>query len=271
MTDRYGVIGHPISHSKSPVIHRLFAAQTGEDMSYDAFDVAPEDLEARLKALAREGIRGLNVTVPHKATVAQLVDQLTDRAHLAQAVNTVIVDADGRLDGDNTDGVGLLTDLRDNLGVRLKGARILILGAGGATRGIVPALLGSGPAQLCIANRNIERARELATHFERLGSIATHRFEELAGPAYDLVINATAAGLQGDVPPIPATTIGPETTCYDLSYAMTGTPFIGWARRLGARQAWQGWGMLVEQAAEAFFIWRGVRPDTRPVLDKLPI
>ncbi|CAG0944640.1 shikimate dehydrogenase [Gammaproteobacteria bacterium] len=270
MTDRYGVIGHPIGHSKSPVIHRLFAAQTGEDLSYEAIDIRPEDLGVRLKALAKEGLRGFNVTVPHKEAVARLVDQLTDRAHLAGAVNTVIIAADGRLDGDNTDGVGLLTDLTSNLGLQLKGRRLLVLGAGGATRGIVPALLGSGPAEFCIANRNVERAREVAGHFERLGAIRACRFDELPAGPWDLVINATAAGLQGGVPPVPEAVIGPDTACYDLSYAMTDTPFVGWARRLGAKQAWQGWGMLVEQAAEAFFIWRGVRPDTRPVRAKLP-
>jgi shikimate dehydrogenase len=252
------------------VIHRLFAAQTGEDMTYDAFDVAPAELEARLKAFAKEGIRGLNVTVPHKEMVARLVDQLTDRAHLAGAVNTVIIAADGRLDGDNTDGVGLLTDLTVNLGVTLKDARILILGAGGATRGIIPALLGSGPRDLCVANRNVDRARDVAGHFERLGAVAACSFDQLSGAPYDLVINATAAGLQGGVPPLPEAMVGHGTVCYDLSYAMADTPFVGWARRVGARHAHQGWGMLVEQAAEAFFIWRGVRPDTQPVRAKLP-
>ncbi len=270
MTDRYGVIGHPIGHSKSPIIHRLFAAQTGEDLSYEAFDVAPEALESRLRAFAAEGLRGLNVTVPHKEQVARLVDQLTDRAHLAGAVNTVTIAVDGRLDGDNTDGVGLLTDLTKNLDVRLADACVLVLGAGGATRGIVPALLGSGPHDLVVANRTLERARALASHFERLGSIAACRFDELAGRRFDLVINATSAGLQGSVPPFPAAMLTPETVCYDLSYAMADTPFVAWARSHGVQHAHQGWGMLVEQAAEAFFIWRGVRPDTTPVRAKLP-
>ncbi len=270
MTDRYGVIGHPIGHSKSPVIHRLFAAQTGEDLSYEAFDVPPEALESRLRAFAGEGLRGLNVTVPHKEQVARLVDQLTDRAHLAGAVNTVTIAVDGRLDGDNTDGVGLLTDLATNLEVQLEDARILVLGAGGATRGIIPALLGSGPRDLVVANRTLERARALASHFERLGAIAACRFDELAGRRFDLVINATSAGLQGGVPPFPASMLTPETVCYDLSYAMADTPFVAWARSHGVQHAHQGWGMLVEQAAEAFFIWRGVRPDTQPVRAKLP-
>ena len=270
MTDRYGVIGHPISHSKSPVIHRLFAEQTGEDISYEAFDVAPAELAARLRAFADEGLRGLNVTVPHKEHVAQLVDQLTDRAHLAGAVNTVTMAGDGRLDGDNTDGVGLLTDLTANLGVAVKDAAVLILGAGGATRGIVPALLGSGPRELIIANRTPDKAYALASHFEQLAPVGACRFDELDGPRFDLVINATSAGLAGEVAPFPASILSPATVCYDLSYAMSDTPFVAWARQHGVASAYQGWGMLVEQAAEAFFIWRGVRPDTRPVRKRLP-
>jgi shikimate dehydrogenase len=270
MTERYGVIGHPISHSKSPVIHRLFAAQTGEDLRYDAFDVAPEQLSEELRSFAEQGFRGLNVTLPHKERAAELVEQITDRAHLAGAVNTIIMSADGRLDGDNTDGVGLLADLTANLDVALKDKRILILGAGGATRGIVPALLGSGPRDLRIANRTLERARALAEHFDGLGKIMPCRFDELGGQRFDLVINATSAGLHGEMPPFPASILSRDTVCYDLSYAMADTPFIAWARQHGVRRAHQGWGMLVEQAAEAFFIWRGVRPDTKPVREKLP-
>jgi shikimate dehydrogenase len=270
MTDRYGVIGHPISHSKSPVIHRLFAAQTGEDISYEAFDITEPQLETRLPELVADGIRGLNVTVPHKEHVARIVHHLTDRAHLAGAVNTIVVAADGRLDGDNTDGVGLLTDLRVNLDLSLKGTHILVLGAGGATRGIVPALLGTGPEELRIANRTVERARELAGRFERLGPVGACRFDELGDQPFELVINATSAGLRGELPPFPPSIVTPDTVCYDLSYAMTDTPFVAWARHHGAKQVHQGWGMLVEQAAEAFFIWRGVRPETRPVRDKLP-
>ncbi len=270
MTDRYGVIGHPISHSRSPVIHRLFATQTGEDLRYEAFDVPPERLARQLKAFAEQGFRGLNVTVPHKEKIADLADQLTDRAHLAGAVNTIIIAADGRFDGDNTDGVGLLTDLTGNLDLTLKEAHILILGAGGATRGIVPALLGSGPRDLRIANRSVERARELAARFGKLGEIVPCRFDELDGEHFDLVINATSAGLHGEKPPFPESILTPDTVCYDLSYAMADTPFVGWTKQHGVKRSHQGWGMLVEQAAEAFFIWRGVRPDTGPVREKLP-
>jgi shikimate dehydrogenase len=270
MTDRYGVIGHPISHSKSPVIHRLFATQTGQDISYQAFDIAPEELERGVRGLVSGGIRGFNVTVPHKEPLAELVDHLTDRARLAGAVNTVIVSAGGELDGDNTDGVGLLTDLGQNLGVSLQATRILILGAGGATRGIVPALLDREPALLQIANRTVDRARALARHFASLGKVIACRFDELGGHDFDLVINATSAGLRGEVPPFPDSILRPDTICYDLSYAMAATPFLAWARSHGVQRAYQGWGMLVEQAAESFLLWRGVRPDTKAVRERLP-
>jgi len=270
MTDRYGVIGHPIAHSKSPVIHRLFAGQTGQDISYEAFDIAPEELDGQLRALIAAGIRGLNVTVPHKQAVARLCPRLSPRARLAGAVNTLIVAADGTLDGENTDGTGLVTDLRANLRARLAGTSILILGAGGATRGIVPALFEAGPREIVIANRTLDRAVQLAREFRALGTIAACGFAELAGSTYDLVINATSAGLQGDVPPFPASIAGPGTLCYDLSYAMQDTPFVAWAKASGAGRVAQGWGMLVEQAAESFRLWRGVRPDTRPVIARLP-
>lgn len=268
MTDRYGVIGHPIGHSRSPAIHRLFAAQTGEDIRYEAFDIAPDELEPRLRALIAEGLRGCNVTVPHKQAIARLVDESSERARLAGAVNTVTVRVDGTLHGDNTDGTGLLTDLAVNLRVPLAGSRVLILGAGGATRGIVPALLGAGIAGLHIANRTVARAEELATVFAKLAPIATSGFDALDGRHFDLILNATSAGLQGELPPFPPSIVTAASTCYDLSYAATDTPFIAWARRHGAGRVHDGWGMLVEQAAESFFIWRGVRPQTAGVRDR---
>jgi shikimate dehydrogenase len=270
MTDRYGVIGHPIGHSKSPVIHRVFAEQTGQDISYEAFDIAPEALEDRVRELVADGLRGFNVTVPHKEAIAALVDRSSERAELAGAVNTVTAGEDGALAGDNTDGVGLVTDLGVNLGIPLQGRRILILGAGGATRGIVPALLQASPEWLRVANRTPERARELADHFDSRGPISGCAFDELGAEPFDLVINATSAGLRGEVPPFPTTIVGGQTICYDLSYAMSDTPFVAWARARGAARVHQGWGMLVEQAAESFLIWRGVRPDTAPVRARLP-
>lgn len=270
MTDRYGVIGHPIAHSKSPVIHRLFAEQTEQDLSYEAFDIPPEELATRMRQLFAEGVRGLNVTVPHKTAVLAITSRLTSRAELAGAANTLVVHADGSVEGDNTDGAGLVTDLRQNLRMRLAGKRILILGAGGSTRGIVPALLDAKPRDIMVANRTAERSQELARDFRMLGRVLAAQFQELGGQRFDLVINATSAGLKGEVPPFPPSILGPETLCYDLSYAMQDTPFVAWARDNGAGRVCQGWGMLVEQAAESFFIWRGVRPDTKPILARLP-
>jgi shikimate dehydrogenase len=270
MTDRYGVIGHPIAHSKSPVIHRLFAEQTGQDISYEAFDIAPEELEDRVRALVGAGIRGLNVTVPHKQAVARLCVRLSPRARLAGAVNTLVVQASGVIEGENTDGTGLVNDLRGNLRARLAGTSILILGAGGATRGIVPALFEAGPREIVVANRTVDRAEQLAREFRALGTIAACGFADLEGGTWDLVINATSAGLHGEVPPFPRSIAGPGTLCYDLSYAMHDTPFVTWAKDHGAGRVAQGWGMLVEQAAESFRLWRGVRPDTRPVIARLP-
>ncbi|MBL8198530.1 MAG: shikimate dehydrogenase [Chromatiales bacterium] len=270
MTDRYGVIGHPIAHSKSPVIHRLFAEATGQDLVYEAWDIAPDELIERVRQLFAEGVRGLNVTVPHKTEVGRVASRLSSRAELAGAVNTLIVHADGTIEGDNTDGTGLVNDLRQNLRLRLAGTRILILGAGGATRGIVPALFETRPRDIVIANRTPEKARELARDFRLLGRILACQFQELGGQSFDLVINATSAGLHGELPPFPPSILGPETLCYDLSYSMHDTPFVNWAREHGAGRVSQGWGMLVEQAAESFYLWRGVRPDTKPIIAKLP-
>ena len=269
MTDRYGVIGHPIAHSRSPVIHQQFALQTGQDISYEAFDIAPEKLEKQLRSLIKKGLRGFNVTVPHKQAVAELADAVVGQAERAGAVNTVTVLDDGSMAGDNTDGIGLVRDLTDNLQLSVGGKLVLILGAGGATRGIVPALLDAEPAELRIANRTSERAEALVERFGDQGPVHACSFDALEDQPFDLVINATSAGLEGEVPPFPASIIGPETVCYDLSYAMKETPFVAWAREHGCTQVHQGWGMLVEQAAESFRIWRGIRPDTAPVLRRL--
>ncbi|MFQ5635042.1 MAG: shikimate dehydrogenase [Gammaproteobacteria bacterium] len=274
MTDRYGVIGHPVSHSKSPVIHTQFARQTGQDLVYEAIDITPADLPQTLDDLIRGGLKGLNVTVPHKRAVVDLMDDLSDRAQLASAVNTISTQDGGRLVGDNTDGFGLIRDLKRNLRFEILDADILILGAGGATRGIVPSLLEEDPRQIVIANRTVERAVELVDAFGEhgagLGDIAACRFDELGGRDFDLIINATSAGLDGDVPPFPASIIGADVTCYDLSYAMKPTPFLAWAREHGATRTHQGWGMLIEQAAASFRIWRDVQPDTKPILANLP-
>ena len=274
MTDRYGVIGHPIAHSKSPVIHAQFAQQTGQKLTYEAIDVPPADLATTIDNLIHEGFKGLNVTVPHKNAVVGLMDELSDRARLASAVNTITRQEDNQLVGDNTDGIGLVRDLQRNLRFEIQDADILILGAGGATRGIIPSLLESEPRQILIANRTIERADELVDTFgdngARLGNVAACQFEELEDREFDLIINATSAGLDGEVPPFPGSIIRPDVACYDLSYAMKPTPFLTWAGAQGAKRAYQGWGMLVEQAAASFRIWRGIRPDTKPILANLP-
>ncbi|MEE4185361.1 MAG: shikimate dehydrogenase [Gammaproteobacteria bacterium] len=268
--DKYAVIGHPIEHSKSPVIHRLFAEQTGENISYEAIDVPPDELNTAVTRFMTLGGRGLNVTVPHKQNVFNLMDECTERAELAGAVNTVIRLEDGSLRGDNTDGIGLLRDLRDNLGLELEETEILVLGAGGAARGILPPLAELRPDELVVANRTLERAIEIADDLADIGRIKARSYDELEDKAFGLVINATSAGLAGELPPFPQHIIGPHTICYDLSYSMRDTPFVAWAKQRGCSRAYQGWGMLVEQAAESFELWRHVRPDTAPVRARLP-
>lgn len=269
--DRYGVIGYPVSHSRSPVIHRLFALQTRQNIEYVLLPVAPGELDAAIREFAEKGGKGLNVTVPHKTAAVDLVDQLSERATRAGAVNTLVFQ-DGEIFGDNTDGVGLLRDLTRNLHLELAGIDILVLGAGGATRGIIAPLLAAGAGGITIANRTVEKARVLASDFAALGEVTACRFRDLPHDrGYALVINATSAGLKGEAPPWPKGAVGPETFCYDLSYGLTPTPFSRWAREQGARHSVMGWGMLVEQAAESFHLWRGVRPDTKPVLRQLSI
>jgi len=269
--DRYAVMGYPVAHSRSPVIHRLFAAQTGEHLQYELLEVAPDQLESAIKQFARTGGKGLNITLPHKSEVTKLVDEMSERASTAGAVNTLDF-RDDEIFGDNTDGVGLLRDLQENLEVPLEDANILILGAGGATRGIISPLLDTKPRSLMIANRTIAKATALAEHFSTQGPVDSCRFDNVrAEPVYDLVINATSAGVKGEAPPYPEDAIGDQTVCYDMSYSMKATPFSSWAAEHGAARSVMGWGMLVEQAAESFEIWRGVRPDTAAVLQQLTI
>lgn len=269
--DRYGVMGYPVSHSRSPIIHRLFALQTSQDMQYELLQVSPEKLETAVRQFQRTGGKGLNITVPHKSEAIKLADNLSERAATAGAVNTLAF-RDSEIFGDNTDGIGLLRDLAVNLGVAIENANILVLGAGGATRGIIGPLLEMRPAALRIANRTLGRAQALADHFSSAGPVTACRFNVVpVSDAYDVVINATSAGLKGDAPPYPASAISANTFCYDLSYGLTPTPFSIWARESGAAKSVMGWGMLVEQAAESFNIWRGVRPDTAPVLRQVKI
>jgi len=269
--DRYGVMGYPVSHSRSPVIHRLFALQTQQTLQYELLQVTPEKLEVAIRQFQRTGGRGLNITVPHKSEVAKICDHLTERASTAGAVNTLSF-RDGEIYGENTDGIGLLRDLSINLGIALEGASILILGAGGATRGIIGPLLEMQPASLRIANRTLDKAQILANHFSRSGAVSACSFNVVpVTEKYDVIINATSAGVKGEVPPYPSAAVSPDTLCYDLSYGLKPTPFSVWAREQGAERSVMGWGMLVEQAAESFNIWRGVRPETAPVLKQMKI
>ncbi len=269
--DRYGVMGYPVSHSRSPVIHRLFALQTGQNMQYELLQVTPEKLETAVRQFQRTGGKGLNVTVPHKRTVRELADSVSERAELAGAVNTLVFD-NGEIHGDNTDGAGLLRDLRNNLGIVLKGASVLVLGAGGATAGIVGPLLAAGPRSVRIANRTLDKAEAIVDRFSHLGAVSACGFDRVpVSEDYDLIINATSAGLKGVTPPYPAAALSANTVCYDLSYGLNTTPFSKWARDHGAAKSVMGWGMLVEQAADSFEIWRGVRPDTAPVLKQMHI
>ena len=268
MTDAYGLFGYPVHHSWSPFIHGMFARQTAQDMTYRLYESAPERFRSDVLEFFSHGGRGLNVTLPHKRAAADLVNELTPRAERADAVNT-IVRRDELLLGDNTDGAGLLADLVGNMKLSWKSPRILVLGAGGAARGAMEPLLSLAPRLLVIANRTAERAQALALEFAELGEVRGCEFSRLEHQRFDLIVNATAASLRGEAPLIPIDVVDSMTTCYDMAYGVGDTPFVAWARRLGAGRAEQGWGMLVEQAAEAFQLWRGVRPDTAPVLEGL--
>ena len=246
----------------------MFARQAGHDMSYRLFETPPERFRNDALAFFSGGGAGANVTLPHKRAAADLVNELTHRAQLADAVNT-IARQDGHLVGDNTDGAGLLADLTRNLKLHWDSPRILLLGAGGAARGAMGPLLSLQPELLVIANRTVDRAVELATEFAELGPIAACEFSKLEHRRFDLIVNATSASLHGDVPLVPIDVVDSTTTCYDMAYGAGDTAFVAWAKRLGAARAEQGWGMLVEQAAEAFQLWRGVQPDTAPVLKAL--
>ena len=263
--DQYGVVGHPVAHSLSPFIHGWFARATGQTISYRLFDVAPAEFRTWTREFFVQGGRGLNVTLPHKIAAAEFAEDLTPRAIQAAAVNTLAARADGIL-GDNTDGAGLVRDLCDNHGLIITHRRLLILGAGGATRGVLGPLLGLTPAEVVIANRTAERAAQLAAAFVDLGPVSGVGFDELDGNPFELVINATSASLSGEIPPLPPGTVGPETVCYDLAYGKSATAFVAWAERQGCARSLQGLGMLVEGAAESFRLWRGVRPNTTQVL-----
>jgi shikimate dehydrogenase len=261
MSDRYAVIGNPVAHSKSPWIHAEFARATGQDIDYGRIEAPLDAFAQTVERWRAGGGKGLNVTIPFKREAFRLCARVSDRARVAQAVNTMVLDSGF---GDNTDGVGLVRDLSQNLQLELKDRSILLLGAGGAVQGVMGALLEAGAGRLVIANRTVSKAKALAERFKEISACG---YDALGEQSFDVVINATSAGLANESPPLPKGILGKGILAYDMVYGRD-TPFLAAARGAGAR-ACDGLGMLVEQAAESFFIWRGVRPQTRPVLAKL--
>ena len=260
MSDRYALIGNPVAHSKSPFIHTEFARATGQDLRYGLLEAPLDGFRTTVERLRAEGGRGANVTIPFKEEAFRLCTQVSERARVAQAVNTLVLDSGF---GDNTDGVGLVTDLTAHLSFALAGRSVLLLGAGGAAQGVIGALLEAGARRLTIANRTVARAAELARRFPGVTGCG---FDGLTGQ-FDLIVNATSAGLTDDALLVPSALFRNDVLAYDMVYGRD-TPFLAAARKAGARTS-DGLGMLVEQAAESFFVWRGVRPETRPVLAKL--
>ncbi len=270
--DRYAVMGNPINHSKSPQIHTAFALETGQKIEYTAIHVDVGGFAQAVSHFQAHGGKGLNVTVPFKLDAWKLADSLTERAKRAGAVNTLILGKDGEISGDNTDGIGLVNDIIEHLGWIITHKKVLILGAGGASRGVVGPILDKKPQALYIANRTASKAHELVNLFSDVKDIESIRgggYDSLIGQTFDLVINATAASLQGEVPPLPDDLLMAEACCYDMMYAAQPTAFMLWAKAHDAAQISDGLGMLVGQAAESFHIWRGIRPSVSPVIESI--
>ena len=266
---QYAVVGNPVKHSKSPRIHRLFASQMGLELEYTAIQLEAENFESQVQKFFAAGGAGLNVTVPFKEKAFLLADSCSERASLAQAVNTLSLDADGALVGDNTDGVGLVRDIKLNHRFEIQQRRILLLGAGGAVRGALSALVAEDPAEITIANRSADKALQLKTEFEHLVKLTASGFGDLDAIGFDLVINGTSLSLEGKLPPVSKAVISSACCCYDMMYGDSDTVFVSWARANGAVLALDGLGMLVEQAAESFTIWHGLRPQTQLVISQL--
>lgn len=268
MTDIYAVFGNPINHSKSPHIHRHFAEQTGQDMTYTKQQVPEGGFEQAATEFFQKGGRGLNITVPFKLDAYSYAARLTQRARRAGAVNTLALQSDGTILGDNTDGIGMIHDMH-NLGWELRGKRVLILGAGGAVRGILQPLLEEEPGGVVIANRTLHKAEQLAKGFHDAGDIQALTYEDLIGQSFDVVINGTSASLNDELPPLPADLLAEGACCYDMMYGAEPTIFLKWAQTHGAAQTADGLGMLVGQAAEAFYLWRQIRPEVVPVINAI--
>jgi len=266
--DQYAVIGNPISHSKSPKIHSLFAKQTKQKIEYQAIQVDPGGFEQAVGNFFANGGCGLNITVPFKRDAWNIADLRSKRAELAGAANTLLMNTDGEICAENTDGIGLVNDLSNNHHITIKNKRILLLGAGGAARGVLQPLLYHHPHQLLIVNRTADKAVELADIFSSFGPIEGCGYDAIDQQDFDIIINATSASLKGDLPPLPENVVGPKSICYDMMYSADDTSFVAWSKNK-AQLSVDGLGMLVEQAAESFFIWRGVRPDTQSVIAEI--
>ena len=269
--DRYAVMGNPIAHSKSPLIHTQFAQQTQQAMQYEALLVSTQagEFAQAVQTFQTAGGKGLNITIPFKHEAWRLADKRSERAQLAGAVNTLWFNEHGQRFGDNTDGIGLVRDLTNNHGGQIAGKRILILGAGGAIHGVLATLLAAKPIQCVIVNRTLSKAETLAASSSHLGKVIASAYTTLADQPFDLIINGTSASLHGQLPPLPTGLIIPDTWCYDMMYARAPTPFMQWAKSQGAVKVVDGLGMLVEQAAEAFYLWRGVKPQTAEVIQQV--
>jgi shikimate dehydrogenase len=266
---KYAVFGNPIKHSKSPLIHGIFAQQCDQHIQYRAVRVEPDGFAGAVERFFASDGAGLNVTVPFKEQAYQLAQRLSDRAMRAGAVNTLTLAEDGVVEGDNTDGIGLVRDMVANLGWAVQGMRILLLGAGGAARGVLEPLLRERPRELLLVNRTEERAVEVAGEFADIGPVQGGGYPLIGERQFDLVINATSAGLSGDMPDLPSSLLTERSCCYDMLYGAEPTPFMRWAALHAAWAVSDGLGMLVEQAAQSFYIWRGVRPETGPVIRQL--
>lgn len=274
--DHYAVVGNPIKHSKSPLIHAAFAKQVGHELLYKTIEAPLDRFEQTVERFFQMGLegesvsgvgKGLNVTVPFKENAWRACQKLSERARLAGAVNTLFLDQSGQLNGDNTDGIGLVTDLKNN-GVALTGKKILIIGAGGAVRGVLQPILKEKPEKVVIANRTVRKAEALEKIFSSFGSVEGLAFTDVQ-ESFDVIINGTSASLGGELPAVSPCVFSEGAVVYDMMYGKQDTIFNAWAKQHGVKMVFDGLGMLVEQAAEAFYIWRGVRPQTKEVIELL--
>jgi shikimate dehydrogenase len=270
MPDSYAVIGNPVAHSKSPLIHAAFSRQTGQDMRYEAILASVDAFATTVAVFREDGGKGMNVTIPFKLEACKISSRLTERARAAQAVNTLAFTA-GEILGENTDGAGLVRDIVVNLEFSLAAKRVLLMGAGGAARGVILPLLEHKPHVLIVANRTREKAYELQQQFSCYGNVLSGDYTDLCGEKFDLVINATSASLNGNLPPLPSGIFATGSLAYDMMYGIERSPFLNFAQEQGAARLADGIGMLVEQAAESFFLWRGIRPKTYPLIEMLKL